>query len=71
MTQLLSTLALFALPTLIGALVAKPAAEEAVLGVYAWGVGTWARARAARSAGTRTLLLWGAILAIGMRIPLQ
>ncbi len=36
----------------------------AVLGVYAWAVGTWARARAARSAETKTLLLWGAILAI-------
>jgi hypothetical protein len=36
----------------------------ALLGLYAWFVGTWARRRATRSPGSRTLLLWGALLAI-------
>jgi len=36
----------------------------AVLGVYAWWVGRWARRRATRSRETRTLLLWEAVLAI-------
>lgn len=35
-----------------------------LVGLYAWAVGKGARKRAERSAQTRMLLLWGAVLAI-------
>lgn len=40
----------------------------AVLGVYAWWVGGWARRRVVRSPEARTLFLWGAVLAIPVGI---
>jgi hypothetical protein len=36
----------------------------ALLGLYSWAVGKWARKRARRSPQTRTFFLWGSLLAI-------
>ena len=39
-----------------------------VLGFYAWSVGLWAQGKARRSAGMRSLLVWGSVIAVPLGV---